>query len=136
MIEGLTRLAAGSGRIIVLGGYAAKRCPVRTHNNFAPLEPVSDSGAVIDRRYRSKDLTKAFACYQKAAEAGNVRAMGHLGKLLSCRYHAVPLDLPAARAWLAKAAAYGDAMYQLGWFMQYELEPPDEAIASELVQKR
>jgi TPR repeat protein len=57
--------------------------------------------------------------------------MCHLGKLLSSRHHAVPLDLPAVRAWLAKAAAYGDAMYQLGWFMQYELEPPDEAIAHE-----
>lgn len=25
---------------VLLGGYAAKQCPVRTHNNFAPLVPV------------------------------------------------------------------------------------------------
>ena len=27
---------------ILLGGYAAKRCPVRTHNDFAPLVPVPE----------------------------------------------------------------------------------------------
>lgn len=30
---------ADSQRPILLGGYAAKRCPVRTHNDFAPLIP-------------------------------------------------------------------------------------------------
>lgn len=28
--------------MILLGGYAAKRCPVRTHNDFAPLVPVPE----------------------------------------------------------------------------------------------
>ena len=42
MIEDLTSVAADSGRIIILGGYAAKRCPVRTHNDFAPLVPVPE----------------------------------------------------------------------------------------------
>jgi predicted RecB family nuclease len=28
--------------MILLGSYAAKRCPVRTHNDFAPLVPVPD----------------------------------------------------------------------------------------------
>ncbi len=42
MIEDLTSLAADSGRVIMLGGYAAKRCPVRTHNDFAPLVPVPE----------------------------------------------------------------------------------------------
>jgi len=27
-------------RVILLGGYAAKQCPVRTHNDFAPLVPT------------------------------------------------------------------------------------------------
>nr|MCW1959713.1 recombinase RecB [Mycobacterium sp.] len=27
---------------ILLGGYAAKQCPVRTHNNFAPLVPLPE----------------------------------------------------------------------------------------------
>ena len=32
----------GSDKPILLGGYAAKRCPVRTHNDFAPLVPVPE----------------------------------------------------------------------------------------------
>lgn len=28
--------------MILLGGYSAKRCPVRTHNDFAPLVPVPE----------------------------------------------------------------------------------------------
>jgi predicted RecB family nuclease len=42
VIEELTSMAADSGRVITLGGYAAKRCPVRTHNDFAPLVPVPE----------------------------------------------------------------------------------------------
>ena len=42
MIEDLTSVVADSGRAIMLGGYAAKRCPVRTHNDFAPLVPVPE----------------------------------------------------------------------------------------------
>jgi hypothetical protein len=40
--QDLSSVAADSGRIIMLGGYAAKRCPVRTHNDFAPLVPVPE----------------------------------------------------------------------------------------------
>ena len=42
MIEDLTSVAADARGSIVLGGYAAKRCPVRTHNHFAALVPVPD----------------------------------------------------------------------------------------------
>jgi hypothetical protein len=42
VIEDLTSVAADSERIIMLGGYAAKRCAVRTHNDFAPLVPVPE----------------------------------------------------------------------------------------------
>ena len=31
-----------AGKPIVLGGYAAKQCPVRTHNDFAPLVPKAE----------------------------------------------------------------------------------------------
>jgi hypothetical protein len=40
--QDLSSVAADSGRTIMLGGYAAKRCPVRTHNDFAPLVPVPE----------------------------------------------------------------------------------------------
>ena len=42
MTQDLSSGAADSGQIIMLGGYAAKCCPVRTHNDFAPLVPVPE----------------------------------------------------------------------------------------------
>jgi predicted RecB family nuclease len=40
--EDLTSMPVETERIIMLGGYAAKRCPVRTHNDFTPLVPVPE----------------------------------------------------------------------------------------------
>jgi len=74
---------------------------------------------------RPADVNAATIWYRQAAEGGNVRAMVHLGQLLSSKLE--------ARAWLEKAAASGDAdaMYELGSLLQWEWEPPDESAAQE-----
>jgi predicted RecB family nuclease len=60
---------------ILLGGYAAKQCPVRTHNSFAPLvptlvwEPTPEIQADLDagRRYEEEMFARLLDIHQGGA---------------------------------------------------------------------
>ena len=75
--------------------------------------------------------------YRQAADAGNIRAMVHLGCLPSSKYGGLSQDLPAARAWLEKASAPGDAeaMYELGLLLRDSWDPPEESAAQAWLEK-
>ncbi len=85
-----------------------------------------------------RNETRAVELFEKAANAGHVRAQINLG-ILYMRGLGVPRDLVNARAWLEKAAASGDpqALYTLGRALSEGTEqiPPDPVRAADLFRR-
>ncbi|MFE7782978.1 trypsin-like peptidase domain-containing protein [Streptomyces nigrescens] len=78
---------------------------------------------LLEHRDEPPDLNSARHWYEKAANAGNTRAMVNLGGLLEHDW----LDLDGARHWYEKAANAGEtkAMSNLGRLLANHWEPPD-----------
>lgn len=77
-------------------------------------------------RVSGKDLEKAYALYQKAANKGNAAAMNQLGWLFYYNHVKAAYENPESKkvalTWFQKAAekGNGDAMFSIGWLhMQY-----------------
>jgi len=97
--------------MILLGGYAAKRCPVRTHNDFAPLVPVPELEP-------SAELQADF-------DAANEFERGVFGELLRIHRAAVLIDPGMRKAEavaITLAAMESDAPFILGGWL-----PDDES---------
>ena len=139
--DALRRLASLVGRPVTAPDFSAACAEWEAMANAgdadaAYLLGVSNQSGLLHPGVtvsRPNDLIAAIIWYRQAAEARNVRAMVYLAGLLSSKHDGLARDLPAARAWLEKAAGTGDAdaMYELGSLLRWEWEPPDESTAQE-----
>ena len=99
---------------IVLGGYAAKRCPVRTHNQFSPAVPApewvppADLQALFDagRRFESEMFSKLLDIHANTAIMVEpyLGARAAIEKTLAAMESGVPLILGG---WLPDDVAGG-----------------------------
>jgi hypothetical protein len=97
---------------------------------------ISAGSTKLGRACR-RDLGKAAALYQKAADQGHAAEQNNLG-LLYQHGEGVPKDLGKAAELYQKAADQGnaDAQYNLGWLYEYGRGvPTDSGKAKELLEK-
>lgn len=99
---------------VLLGGYAAKQCPVRTHNNFAPLVPVpewvppAEMQDLFDagRQFEAEVFAELVRIHPATSELidPGLRKAPAIGKTLAAMESGVPLILGA---WLPDDTAGG-----------------------------
>ncbi len=88
---------------VLLGGYAAKQCPVRTHNDFAPLVPVpewvapAELQALFDagRQFEAEVFAELVRIHSDTAELidPGLRKDAAIAKTLAAMESGVPLVL-------------------------------------------
>ena len=99
---------------IVLGGYAAKQCPVRTHNNYAPTVPDPEWVAPAElqdlfdagRQYEAGVFAELISIHPDTAEVVDpgLRKSAAIAKTLAAMASGVPLVLGG---WLPDDTAGG-----------------------------
>ena len=99
---------------ILLGGYAAKQCPVRTHNHFAPLvpdpewvpPPELEDLFVAGRRFETEVFAELLRVHRGtcALIAPELRKAAAIGETLAAMESGVPLVLGG---WLPDDTAGG-----------------------------
>lgn len=99
---------------VLLDGYAAKRCPVRVHNDFAPLVPVPEwvtppeLQAIFDagRQYEAEVFAELLRIHSDTAELIDpaLRKEAAIAKTLAAMESGVPLILGG---WLPEDTAGG-----------------------------
>jgi len=99
---------------VLLGGYAAKQCPVRTHNHFAPVvpdpewEPPAELQALFDagRQFEAEVFAELVSIHPRTAELidPGLRKNAAIAKTLAAMESGVPLVLGG---WLPDDTAGG-----------------------------
>ncbi|MDA0252572.1 MAG: recombinase RecB, partial [Actinobacteria bacterium] len=104
----------GPAEPVLLGGYAAKQCPVRTHNDFAPLVPVpewvpsAELQALFDagRQFEAEVFAELVRLHPDTAELidPGLRKPAAIAKTLAAMESGAPLVLGG---WLPDDTAGG-----------------------------